>query len=166
MATGGGRGDLPLIGLPAARQPAALALILSGDGGWRDVGRAIGQTLSQGDIAVVGLNSRRYFWKARTPEQVARDMYWIVEHYQSVWRVDDVLLIGYSFGGRCAAGGLRSDESGDAFRRDAAVAARARPGCAIRVSRRRLVRPHRLGRPAGRSRSRQAGHGEGAVRVR
>jgi type IV secretory pathway VirJ component len=98
MATGGGRGDLPLIELPAARPPAALALILSGDGGWRDAGRAIGQTLSQGDIAVVGLNSLRYFWKARTPEQVARDMDWIVEHYQSVWRVHDVLLIGYSFG--------------------------------------------------------------------
>ena len=98
MATGGALGGLPLIELPAMRPLASLAVILSGDGGWRDVGRAIGRTLSRGDIAVVGLDSLRYFWREKTPEQVGRDLDRIVKHYQAAWRVRDVLLIGYSFG--------------------------------------------------------------------
>jgi type IV secretory pathway VirJ component len=98
MPTGSGLDDLPLDELPAARPPAALAVILSGDGGWRDLDEQIGRMLAQGDIGVVGLDSLRYFWSAKTPEQVARDLDRIVQHYQAAWQVHDVLLIGYSFG--------------------------------------------------------------------
>jgi type IV secretory pathway VirJ component len=98
MPTGTGLDDLPLVEVPAARPPAALAVILSGDGGWRDLDKQIGEMLAQGDIGVVGIDSLRYFWTAKTPEQIGRDLDRIVQHYQAVWRVHDVLLIGYSFG--------------------------------------------------------------------
>jgi type IV secretory pathway VirJ component len=98
MPTGQGLDDLPLTEIPAARPPVALAIILSGDGGWRDIDKQIGQVLADGDVGVVGLDSLRYFWSAKTPEQVGRDLDRIVEHYQAAWRVHDVLLIGYSFG--------------------------------------------------------------------
>jgi type IV secretory pathway VirJ component len=73
-------------------------VVLSGDGGWRDIDKQIGQTLAKGNISVVGLDSLRYFWSARTPQQVGRDLDRIVAHYQAAWGVHDVLLIGYSFG--------------------------------------------------------------------
>ena len=98
MPTGRGLDDLPLTEVPAARSPEALAVILSGDGGWRDIDKQIGQVLADGDIGVVGLDSLRYFWSPRTPEQVGRDLDRIVAHYQAAWGVRDVLLIGYSFG--------------------------------------------------------------------
>jgi type IV secretory pathway VirJ component len=98
MPTGTGLDDLPLAEIPAAQSPVALAVILSGDGGWRDIDKRIGGVLAQGDIGVVGLDSLRYFWSARTPEQVGRDLDRIVTHYQAAWGVHDVLLIGYSFG--------------------------------------------------------------------
>jgi type IV secretory pathway VirJ component len=90
--------DLPLIELPAAKQPVALALILSGDGGWRDIDEQLGQQLSAGDVAVVGLDSLRYFWQHRAPEQVAKDIGRILDHYMEAWAVSRVMLIGYSFG--------------------------------------------------------------------
>ena len=98
MPTGQGLGDLPLAEIRAAQSPVALAVILSGDGGWRDIDKRIGQVLANDDIGVVGLNSLRYFWSAKTPEQVGRDLDRIVAHYQAAWGVHDVLLIGYSFG--------------------------------------------------------------------
>jgi type IV secretory pathway VirJ component len=98
MPTGQGLDDLPLTEVPAARSPVALAVIVSGDGGWRDIDKQIGQVLAQGNIGVVGLDSLRYFWSARTPEQVGRDLDRIVAHYQVAWGVHDVLLVGYSFG--------------------------------------------------------------------
>jgi type IV secretory pathway VirJ component len=98
MPTGKGFDDLPLAELPAAHLPAALAVMLSGDGGWRGLDKRIGQILAQGEIGVVGVDSLRYFWRAKTPEQVAADLDRIVEHYRAVWQVRDVLLIGYSFG--------------------------------------------------------------------
>jgi type IV secretory pathway VirJ component len=67
MPTGQGLDDLPLAEIPAARSPVALAAILSGDGGWRDIDKRIGAVLAQGDIGVVGLDSLRYFWSAKTP---------------------------------------------------------------------------------------------------
>jgi type IV secretory pathway VirJ component len=98
MPTGQGLDDLPLTEVPAAQSPVALAVIVSGDGGWRDIDKQIGQVLAEGDIGVVGLDSLRYFWSARTPEQVGRDLDRIVAHYQAAWGVREIVLVGYSFG--------------------------------------------------------------------
>ena len=54
MPTGQGLDDLPLAEVPATHSPVALAVILSGDGGWRDIDKQIGQVLANGDIGVVG----------------------------------------------------------------------------------------------------------------
>ncbi len=92
-------GDLPLIELPA-REPAKdlLAIILSGDGGWAGLDREVGRVLAQKGIAVVGLDSLRYFWTPRTPERLAADLGRIMRHYLAAWGKSNVVLIGYSFG--------------------------------------------------------------------
>ena len=46
----------------------------------------------------MGLNSLKYFWKQRTPEEAARDVARILRHYLSAWNKQRVLLVGYSFG--------------------------------------------------------------------
>ncbi|MEZ5935759.1 MAG: AcvB/VirJ family lysyl-phosphatidylglycerol hydrolase [Alphaproteobacteria bacterium] len=98
MPTTAGLGDLPLVELPAAHAPKALAVILSGDGGWRDLDMQIGQVLASRAIGVVGLDTLRYFWSAKTPTQVGSDLEKIIAHYQATWDVTNVLLVGYSFG--------------------------------------------------------------------
>jgi type IV secretory pathway VirJ component len=91
--------DLPLVELPAQGTTSdALAVILSGDGGWVSIDKEIGQHLVERGIAVVGLNSLQYFWSRRTPEGASADLARILRHYLAAWHKDKVLLIGYSLG--------------------------------------------------------------------
>jgi len=94
-----GLDDLPLTPIPAQQEGGdTLAIILSGDGGWRDLDRTIGETLAKGNIAVVGVDTLRYFWQARKPQQVADDLTRIINGYGKLWNRSRILLIGYSFG--------------------------------------------------------------------
>ncbi len=97
-----GRSDalagLPLVALPTGRPGRSMAVIYSGDGGWRDLDKTVGEALARSGVPVVGVDSLRYFWRERTPQQVADDLARIVEHYAAAWGTPEVALIGYSFG--------------------------------------------------------------------
>jgi type IV secretory pathway VirJ component len=92
--------DLPLIELPApaAHSRGMLAIVMSGDGGWRDLDKTIGEQLQKDGVSVVGWDSLRYFWSEKTPEQVSRDLARVLRVYGARWHADSFALIGYSFG--------------------------------------------------------------------
>lgn len=90
--------DLPLVELPAKGELHALAVFISGDGGWRDVDKQIGEYLQAHGVAVVGIDALRYFWSKKRPEVVATDLARIVKYYQQLWQVHSTALLGYSFG--------------------------------------------------------------------
>ena len=90
--------DLPLAVLPAAARHDTMAIVLSGDGGWRDIDRELGEALSQAGVPTVGIDSLRYFWTRKPPETIAADLTRIVDHFTKTWKVHHVALIGYSFG--------------------------------------------------------------------
>jgi type IV secretory pathway VirJ component len=90
--------DLPLVEIPAATPSARFAVIYSGDGGWRDLDKQLGEYFAAHGTPTVGVDSLRYFWRAKTPDQVAADLARIVRHYQEAWNAREVLLVGYSFG--------------------------------------------------------------------
>jgi len=75
-----------------------LALIVSGDGGWRDIDKTIGDLLAKRGVAVVGLDSFRYFWSKKDPAQVAADLALLLEYYGKEFGTDRHALIGFSFG--------------------------------------------------------------------
>lgn len=89
---------LPLTILDAKPSYDTMAVVLSGDGGWRDIDMQIGQELQAKGVPVVGLDSLRYFWSERRPEEIAHDLARIIETYRTRWNVRHVLLAGYSFG--------------------------------------------------------------------
>ena len=109
-------GDLPVIEVPAqpvattsaaapssaapsAAAPSdAFAIIMSGDGGWAGLDQDIAAALSARGIPVVGLDSLRYYWTARTPDSVAADTDRMIRYYMSHFGKKRVLLIGYSQG--------------------------------------------------------------------
>jgi type IV secretory pathway VirJ component len=102
-ATGGVSPEAALAGLPIVELPAEpggplLAVIWSGDGGWRDLDKTIGGLLAKQGVPVVGVDSLRYFWKERTPERVAADLAAILAAYRARWGAKWTVLIGYSFG--------------------------------------------------------------------
>ena len=94
-------GDLPVIEVPAQSNTGSsdwFAIIMSGDGGWAGLDQDIAAALSAKGIPVVGLDSLRYFWTARTPEGLAADTDRMIRYYQSHFAKKRVLLIGYSQG--------------------------------------------------------------------
>jgi type IV secretory pathway VirJ component len=106
-----GLSDLPIVEIPAppvAAQPGAaladaartdsFAIIMSGDGGWAGLDQDVAAALSAKGIPVVGLDSLRYFWTARTPEGLAADTDRMIRYYLAHFGKQRVLLIGYSQG--------------------------------------------------------------------
>jgi type IV secretory pathway VirJ component len=89
--------DLPLTYLPASGNDW-LVILLSGDGGWRDIDRQIGEKLQAAGYAVVGLDSLRYFWHEQSPEMTAATLDRLVERLSAAWHKERVALVGYSFG--------------------------------------------------------------------
>lgn len=89
---------LPLEELPSATPGPLLAVVLTGDGGWRDLDRAIAENLQGEGVSVVGWDCLRYFWHERTPAETAADLASVVRHYSDRWHAERVALIGYSFG--------------------------------------------------------------------
>lgn len=89
---------LPLTILETTPASDTMAVIYSGDGGWRDIDSEVASNLQASGIPVVGVDSLRYFWSERTPEETSNDLATIMRTYQKRWKVRHVLLVGYSFG--------------------------------------------------------------------
>ncbi len=90
--------DLPLVELPAPAQHGTMAIIYSGDGGWRDLDKSIGDAFQKQGVPTIGVDSLRYFWSRKTPEQTSADLARIIDFYTEKWGIDHVVLVGYSFG--------------------------------------------------------------------
>ncbi|MGF6967680.1 type IV secretory pathway VirJ component [Paraburkholderia sp. WC7.3g] len=90
--------DLPLIELPAAHPNGLMAIVISGDGGWRDLDKTIAQALQKDGVSVIGWDSLRYFWSEQSPAQTSRDLARVMQTYGARWHAQHIALIGYSFG--------------------------------------------------------------------
>jgi type IV secretory pathway VirJ component len=90
--------DLPLIELPAAHPNGLMAIVISGDGGWRDLDKTIAQALQKDGVSVVGWDSLRYFWSEKPPVQTSRDLARVMQTYGARWHAEHIALVGYSFG--------------------------------------------------------------------
>ena len=90
--------DLPLVELPVNSPNRTFAVILSGDGGWRDIDQSLASVFVANGLPAVGLDSLRYFWTRHEPATIAADVDRIIRHYQEKWGTDRVALVGFSFG--------------------------------------------------------------------
>lgn len=93
-----GVSGLPVSIVEPAGKAEALAIVISGDGGWRDLDRQLGARLAERNVAVVGLDSLLYFWAERQPQDLAADLGLLFDYYGRQFGVDRYMLIGYSFG--------------------------------------------------------------------
>ncbi|MFM0337188.1 virulence factor family protein [Paraburkholderia fungorum] len=90
--------DLPLIELPAAHPNGLMAIVISGDGGWRDLDKTIAESLRKDGVSVIGWDSLRYFWSEKPPAQTSRDLARVMQTYGARWHAQHIALVGYSFG--------------------------------------------------------------------
>jgi type IV secretory pathway VirJ component len=90
--------DLPLVPVPSTVPSDTLAVLLSGDGGWAGIDKQLAAKLAAAGVPVVGLDSLRYFWSARTPDGLAQDLDRVMRSFAVQWKKTRVILIGYSQG--------------------------------------------------------------------
>ncbi len=83
---------------PRQKRGDVFAIILSGDGGWRDLDRQIGRHMRDRGVPVLGFDCLNWFWRRRTPEEVAAELDRVIALYAAKWQTPQVALIGYSFG--------------------------------------------------------------------
>lgn len=90
---------LPVIELPAAGGGSdVLAIILSGDGGWADLDKSLGEAFQQQGVSTIGFDCLKYFWKTRHPAEVSQMIEGVLRHYLQAWNKKRVLFVGFSFG--------------------------------------------------------------------
>lgn len=90
--------DLPLIVQPGSAPTRAVALFISGDGGWRDIDKTLGDAFAAHGVSVVGIDALRYFWTAKTPQQIADDLTRLADTYGAAFGTRRLILAGFSFG--------------------------------------------------------------------
>ncbi len=90
--------DIPVVEVPAGQATDTVTLFLSGDGGWRDLDRDVAGEMAKLGYPVVGIDTLRYYWQHKTPEQSATDLSELMQHYRQKWGTKRFVLIGYSFG--------------------------------------------------------------------
>lgn len=95
--------NLPIEIVPADGKNDVLVLYLTGDGGWNKFSQDLGHSFTKRGYSLVALNSRKYFWDAKTPETFSRDINSIAIHFLRRWKKSTVLIVGYSFGADVAA---------------------------------------------------------------
>ncbi len=90
--------DLPLHEVEATNATGRVALLVTGDGGWAGLDRELAARLAAQGTPVVALDSLRYFWQKRSPEDAAADIARVLRQYSERWHARELWLIGYSFG--------------------------------------------------------------------
>ncbi|MDW3710362.1 MULTISPECIES: virulence factor family protein [unclassified Pseudomonas] len=89
---------MPVVEVPAAKPSSTVTLFYSGDGGWRDLDRAVAEEMAKRGHSVVGIDALRYFWQHKSPEQGAADLSRLMKQYREKWGAQRFVLAGYSFG--------------------------------------------------------------------
>ena len=97
-ADASGLDALPLTELPVDKHSDLMAIVISGDGGWRDLDKTIAEQLQKDGVPTVGLDSLRYFWSKKTPDETAKALALVMKAYMAKWHARKIALIGYSFG--------------------------------------------------------------------
>jgi type IV secretory pathway VirJ component len=99
VSTQGDTSGLPLLEVRAAQENrTTFAIMLSGDGGWATLDRAVSSRLAERGISTVSWDSLSYFWKARSPAEASTDLARVMRHYLKAWDKQRVILIGFSLG--------------------------------------------------------------------
>jgi len=89
---------MPVVEVKSVSTRGVLAVIFSGDGGWRDIDKSVGGYLAERGFAVLGVDVLSYFWGKRTPAEVGADAAAMLREYLTLWKQQRVALVGYSFG--------------------------------------------------------------------
>lgn len=93
-------GNMPVVITTSkySNKDAPAVFFISGDGGWYKFEQSIADKLSTLGIPTIGLDTKKYFWNRRTPEETASDVLGSLNFYSSEWERKNLVFVGYSLG--------------------------------------------------------------------
>jgi type IV secretory pathway VirJ component len=80
------------------RSNKQVLIYLTGDGGWNSFSQELTDELAKNGYSIIALDTRKYFWNQKTPDQFAKDLKVILTVYFKAWNKDSFSIVGYSFG--------------------------------------------------------------------
>lgn len=80
-----------------------IILFLTGDGGITTFTKELANQFYKANFSVITLDTRKYFWKAKNPDQFGRDASQVLNYYMTLWNQTNIGILGYSFGADVAA---------------------------------------------------------------
>lgn len=75
-----------------------ITLMFSGDGGWYGFEESLSTHLGKYGIPVIGMDTKKYLWNRKTPEEAAKDVANLLRYYGGDWDKSEFMLFGYSQG--------------------------------------------------------------------
>lgn len=87
----------PGVAAPAGKGDV-LTILYSGDGGWADLDKRLGTVFAARGVPVVGINTFKYFWRARSRDVAAAQLNALINDELTKWHKQRVWLVGFSFG--------------------------------------------------------------------
>jgi Type IV secretory pathway, VirJ component len=75
-----------------------LVFHITGDGGWHSFDIKLADEFKSHHISYVYLNALKYFWKTKSPDQLAIDILPVLKDYLKKWGKKELILSGFSFG--------------------------------------------------------------------
>jgi type IV secretory pathway VirJ component len=92
------KAELPLKVKNAPESSLPMIFYITGDGGWNMFDNKMSTEFEASKVPYIGLNSFRYFWSKKTPDQLAKDVIPVLYKYLKEWNKEEIAMIGYSFG--------------------------------------------------------------------
>jgi type IV secretory pathway VirJ component len=89
--------EIPLI-LEKFDSTKYLVFHITGDGGWRGFDIKLADEFKAQRMSYIYLNALKYFWKTKTPAQLADDIIPVLRNYLKKWDKKELILVGFSFG--------------------------------------------------------------------
>lgn len=83
---------------PPPGQGDVVTILYSGDGGWADLDKQLGNAFVARGIPVLGINVFKYFWRMRSTDVAAQQLDALMDKYVDQWHKKRVWLVGFSFG--------------------------------------------------------------------
>ncbi|MEI6677288.1 MAG: alpha/beta fold hydrolase [Mariniphaga sp.] len=95
--------DLPVHISVSKGTQEGLVMYITGDGGWNNFNQQLVQVFEERGYAVVALNSRKYFWSEKSPDEFAHDVEMLSGYYMKELEKTSIIIVGYSFGADVAS---------------------------------------------------------------
>lgn len=89
---------MPTIESRATGNSDYYVILLSGNGGWRNLVQSLTRYLHLKNISVVGINTKKYLWTEKKPAQIGKDLETLMDQYDQKWGRRKIVFIGFSMG--------------------------------------------------------------------